>query len=703
MRARSRTARWIAAFGAGLLAGCVSSALWSVGAAREYRSWEGLSASRMTFLISSDPTISDGLYSYHADAFEAERRVGSVRLILERDVPQGSSIRVIGRVSKFDDDEWGRARFFKHEMRRVKAVKLLRIDGGRTFPLLAFRNRLIRFLSTADPSAGPLVAGVVCGRSSELNAGDASDWFSRTGTSHLIAVSGSHLALVCFLAEDLASRVGVSRRVRLAVMVLVGVCYTMFTGASASAVRSCCMVASGLVVNLSGRRRHGISALACTMLVLCLLNPSIVFDLGFQLSCASVLGILLFAPYLGYVLSSLHAPEFIASPLALTFCSQLATIPLTVPVFGSVSLIAPVANLIIGPVVSVLLLFGIVIAPIAVLVPIAAPLVHVPIAAARCALFFEQLFSSIPYASMPLSLDGPALFLPWLASGVIYVLWPVPRPRAVSAIILGAALFVVIPFVYWDRFAAPSVTVLDVGQADAILVRQGPATLLVDAGVDERVLDALARQNVHHLDAVLITHWDEDHWGGLPSVLDEIPVERLFVARGAGASEPDEVARAGVEVTELSHGDGISVGDFHARVVWPWGEVAGLENSESLCLKLEYRKDSRSLSMLLTGDSEVDQEHSYSSEVGDIDVLKVGHHGSKVSVDAELLEEIRPEVCIASAGEGNRYGHPSKACRDAVEQYGSIYICTIDHGDVRVSPGESGPSLSVQKGTLGST
>ena len=690
--------RYLLAFGIGLVLGCSASALWVTGTTDSYEALDHVSASQLEFHIASDPSISDDSYSFHADALKRGRPVGSVLLVAPRDLPQGSTVRVVGRVSTFEDDEWGRKRFYKGEMRRVKAVKILNVNEDTVSPLQAFRARVISILDSLDPDAGPLVAGVVCGRSSELKAGPDAGRFSKTGTSHLIAVSGSHLALVCFLAEDLAMRLRVGRRVRVLSMMLVGVAYTLFTGGSASAVRSCCMVGAGLFVGLFGRRRHGVSALCCTMCILLALNPSMAFDLGFQLSCASVWGILLFAPYLGYVFSLIGLPDFIASPLSLTLVAQWVTAPLTLPVFGSLSLVAPISNLCIGPVLSALLMLGIIFAPLAGLFPPLASFCGAPLAASRCVLFLEQLFSSVPMASISIDVSGPLLYLPWVFLVILYALWPRPRPIGVVAVFTVAVLSIAIPYVYWDRFAPPSVTILDVGQADAILVRQGGSNLLVDAGVDNRVVEALSRQNVHHLDAVVITHWDEDHWGGLPDILENMHVERLIVAKGASASEPDALAMNGVEIEEVECGDLLTVGGFTARAVWPRSDVAGLENGDSLCLRLDFKDGSRSLTMLLTGDSEVDQEHAYADEVGDIDVLKVGHHGSKVSVDSELLQVLEPELCVASAGEGNRYGHPSKECRTAVAEYGAAFLCTIDAGDISVMPGEAGPRVSLQRG-----
>ena len=83
--------------------------------------------------------------------------------------------------------------------------------------------------------------------------------------------------------------------------------------------------------------------------------------------------------------------------------------------------------------------------------------------------------------------------------------------------------------------------------------------------------------------------------------------------------------------------------------------------------------------------------------MGDIDVLKLGHHGSKVSVDTDLLETLKPELSIASAGEGNRYGHPSDACIDAVRDAGGAFACTIEQGDITVSPTVTGFAMRCQR------
>ena len=694
----ARWKRWLYAAAVGLVAGTIVSAGWVIGALRASDALAGRAASSLEFVVQGDPSINDEAFSYTCDAIADGERVGAVRLSCDRELDAGSHVRVIGRISRFENDSYGRSRVLRGELRKVKAVRIVSVDEGSPGPLLRLRNELLAAIAPATDPARSLIAGVVCGRSSELRAQPAGDWFSVTGTAHLIAVSGSHLAIVGFVIESALQMTRCSRGLQRVLLAVTLVAYAAFTGASPSAVRACCMVFATLVANGAGRRRHGLSALFLTMSIFMLLRPTVLFEMGFQLSCASVFAILCFCPYATYALGELGVPTGIAGILSVTFCSQLATVPITVPAFGTFSLIAPIANAVIGPVVSVLLAVSIVLAPCS-LVPLLRPwALAVPVVAARCALFLEQLFAAVPGASVSVPPDSVWVYVVPLSLAALLVWWPRPRARPMAVGLLCLVLAAVVPYFYWDQFAPPSVTILDVGQADAILVRQGGAVALVDCGLDERVVTALVRNNVHHIDAVFVTHWDEDHWGGLPDVLEQFSVGTIAVAADALEDAPAEVLnRTGVSYHQIALGDVVDIGAFRARVMWPFESVDGEGNEDSLVLLLSYAQEGKSMRTLLTGDAELDQEREFAQEVGDIDVLKLGHHGSKVSVDGDLLEVLRPELSIASAGEGNRYGHPSDVCVDAVREAGGAFACTIEHGDITITPTAKGFAMRCQR------
>lgn len=693
-----RWRRWLYAAGLGFVAGAVVSAGWVIGALRASSALDNRAVSSLEFVVHGDPSISDGAYSYTCDVYAGERRLGQVRLSCDREFDAGSHVRVIGRISRFENDSYGRSRLLRGEVRKVKAVRIVSVDEGSLGPLLRLRNGLLASIAPATDPARALIAGVVCGRSAELRSQPAGDWFSVTGTAHLIAVSGSHLAIVGFVIEGVLQKTRCSRGLQRAILAITLLGYAAFTGASPSAVRACCMVFATLVVNGAGRRRHGASALFVTMSIFVLLRPTVLFEMGFQLSCASVFAILCFCPYATYALGELGVPTCIAGMLSVTLCSQLTTLPITIPAFGTFSLIAPLANAVIGPVVSLLLAVSIVLVPFSLVAPLQVWALVVPMIAARCALFFEQLFAAVPGASVSLPPDSMWIYLMPCLLAVLLVWWPRPRARPMAVGLACLVLLAAIPYIYWDRFAPPSVTVLDVGQADAILIRQGGTVALVDCGLDERVVSALVRNNVHHIDVVFVTHWDEDHWGGLPDVLDQFSVGNIVVAADALDGAPAEVLNSpGVTYRQVACGDTVDIGAFRTRVMWPFDTVDGEGNEDSLVLLLSYAQEGKSLRVLLTGDAELDQEREFVQEVGDIDVLKLGHHGSKVSVDSDLLGTLKPELSIASAGEGNRYGHPSDACIDAVRDAGGAFACTVEHGDISVSPTAKGFAMRCQR------
>lgn len=690
--------RWLYAASVGLVAGAVVSAWWAVGALSASKALDGRAASGLEFIVQGDPSINDDVYSYTCEARADGKNLATVRLSCDRELKVGAHVRVIGRVSRFENDAYGRSRVLRGEVRKVKAVRIVSADEGSPGPLLRLRNGLLAFIAPATDPARALIAGVVCGRPSELRAQPAGDWFSVTGTAHLIAVSGSHLAIVGFVIESALQKTRLSRGLQRGLLMLALIAYAVFTGASPSAVRACCMVAATLVANGAGRRRHGLSALFLTMAIFVLLRPTVLFEMGFELSCASVFAILCFCPYATYALGELGMPSGVASVLSVTLCSQLATLPVTIPAFGTFSLIAPLANAVIGPVISVLLASSVVLAPCSLVPLLSHGTIVVPMIVARCALFFEQLFAAVPGASVSVPPDTPLVYVVPFALAVLLVWWPRPRARSMAAGLVCLMLAAGVPYIYWDRCAPPSVTVLDVGQADAILVRQGGTVALVDCGLDERVVSALVRNNVHHIDAVFVTHWDEDHWGGLPDVLDRFSVGTIAVAADALDGAPAEVLnRPGVTYRQVARGDTVDIGAFRARVMWPFDTVDGEGNEDSLVLLLSYAQEGKSLRVLLTGDAELDQEREFVQEVGDIDVLKLGHHGSKVSVDTDLLETLKPELSIASAGEGNRYGHPTDACIDAVRDAGGAFACTIEQGDITVSPTVTGSAMRCQR------
>jgi competence protein ComEC len=456
-----------------------------------------------------------------------------------------------------------------------------------------------------------------------------------------------------------------------------------------------------------------------------LFDPHASGSLGFVLSVTSVIALCLFSSYASYVLKELvplgragrprhglggkvsDALDFTRDALAATLVCQAATMPLTCTAFKELSLVAPIANVALVAPFTALVGLGFVGALLSWL-PISAPVVWVASRVGDACASLLRVIARVPYASLHLEVDPIASFVVLLAlAAALLVAWPRVSRRAMLPVVAGGALVCALLVVRWRFFAEARVCVLDVGQGDAILVQDGTSAVLVDAGPDEKVLSELADLHVTHLDAVVVTHLHDDHYGGVGHLAGRVPCDRVVVADGVRQGMPAEVARSvsalvGTNVEEVGLGDVLRVGSFSLEVVWPTDRVDGSENSHSIELLVSYESGPRRLSGLLTGDAERDETGAVvgAGRAGDVDFLKVGHHGSKVSVDVETAYALDPEVSVASAGENNRYGHPSPECVEELEEVGSIFLCTKDVGTVTIRPGESGPVVSMERDDL---
>lgn len=720
-------------------AACVAAALAGLSCrasvARVSEALASSSVSGWTFELVGDmsPTAT-GAWRGRARA-EGEACSGYVWLTSPDELLTGDRIRCVGRFSPNADDEWGRSSAAQGLSGSVRVVLATERDEPEGLALLARRVRwaALDVLRPGESDSGALLAACVCGYAPPMRARGLSEEFSRAGISHLAAVSGSHLALVASCVSAVLEGLCLGVRQRCVASILVTGGFVLLCGLPVSAVRAWAMACVSQAVALSGRRGHQLSSASLVGLVMALLDPSLSGQLGFLLSVSSVVGIGLFCPYARFALGEAAlalgsmgagaAGRGVPRPLgqalgrfgrvgrgaldALAVCvvCQASTFAIGASSFGSVSLVAPLANLLAAPVLGILMPLGLA-AGVASPAPVAADvLARLAGAVAQPLLAGVSWLSSLGLASIPVSVDlGLALLVTVLLSAVLLVAWPRPSGRLLAGGTLVALALAGAVLLRLRWLAPPRVCVLDVGQGDAILVQDGGSAILVDAGPGDAVGAALARNGVLHLDAVLITHLHDDHYGGLSTLGPVLSGGEVLFGQGVSGSLTDEVkcelsALAPGSVSEVSHGDVLRVGRFSLSVVSPLGSSDGSQNADSVQLALSFEDGPRTLSGLLTGDGEKDELAAElgRGDVGDVDFLKVGHHGSAVSLGEAEARALSPEVSIASAGANNRYGHPRQECVDVLEKAGSAFLCTMDVGDVTVEPGELGPRVTTAR------
>ncbi|HEX3042359.1 MAG TPA: ComEC/Rec2 family competence protein [Solirubrobacterales bacterium] len=534
-----------------------------------------------------------------------------------------------------------------------------------------------------------LARGFVLGEDDEVDARTEED-FRRAGLSHLLAVSGQNVTLLALLAMPLLGALGIPLRERLFwVLALIAV-YVPVAGAGPSIQRAGVMGALGLLATLGGRRGSRLYALAIAAAVTLAIDPGIAADVGWQLSFAAVLGILLLAGQLRErIVASLGDGSWrraLAEGLAVTVAATLATAPLIAYHFETLSTTTLAANVLALPAVAPAMWLGMCSAGLAQLpgVPLeplngldALLLAYVAQVAEWCA--------APSWAELQVHLGGLGLLFAYLGLGVgLLVCWRWPgRSLAIAAV--AVACWLPLPSLRGAAAEPPRglrVVVLDVGQGDAILLQPAHApAVLVDGGPPgDGLARKLDRAGVDGLGAVVVTHDQSDHVGGVEDLVGALPVERLLFARlhrGLVAA----AAGAGADPQRIAAGQVLRSGALRLRVLWPPAEllatpVAG-QDPNQLALVLEARW--RDFSMLLTADAEAE---AVPLEPGPVDVLKVAHHGSDDAGLGALLERTRPRLAVISVGEGNSYGHPTAGTLATLARHRVPTLRTDEDGPV---------------------
>ena len=276
-----------------------------------------------------------------------------------------------------------------------------------------------------------------------------------------------------------------------------------------------------------------------------------------------------------------------------------------------------------------------------------------------------------------------------------------------AALVLGAIL---VSLVLWFVSVDPSLPwedkplrmwMLDVGQGDAIFFQLPTGEeLLIDGGRSSQVLSKLSTILPpwdSHLDALVLTHTDADHVTGLVSVLEVFDIDVLMDTghEGQTAVAQQWSEDHGIARRTLKAGDVLEYGEVVIRVLWPSDEgYASLGTNERNDLSLVLHVVYGETSLLLTGDAEEAVEEVLSAFVPDVDVLKVGHHGSLTSTSWSLLDVARPEYALIGVGEDNSYGHPHPIILSRLLEVGATVFRTDLDGTILVESYGDEPTVA---------
>jgi len=552
----------------------------------------------------------------------------------------------------------------------------------------ALRERIRAGLARAGPGGG-LIRALAVGDRSGLSPA-LTEALAGLGLSHLLAVSGLHLALVAGLVFGgvrgaLVRIPGIparrdARRGALAASLLAATAYAALAGWGVPVRRALALLAALALSVASGRSAGRGGPLAAAALGILAFEPEALFLPGPQLSFAASAALLASLGRMEVPPGRNAVATWVHGMVRASATAIAATAPLAAWHMGRVAPFGLIANLVAIPWTACVLLPGSLLAASAAALP-GLPGAEELVAAVawlagRTASAALTIAAQLPSAS-PRPAPGPVA---WLACGVLCaatLLARRTRLRVAGALAIGALLFLA-PGAPIDP-PPPRVVFLDVSQGDAVLVEGGPSIgggaggrVLVDAGTAipggldlgrVAVVPALRALGVQRLDLVAVSHADLDHRGGVPAVLGALPVAEVWLPFGARA-DPDfaalraAAAARGVRVVERGAGAGsVDLGGLRVTPLWPPRELGGASrNDRSLVLRI----DVAGRRVLLPGDLEAAGEAALLAGGADLraDLLKLAHHGSRSSSGEAFLAAVDPLVAVASAPYRGRFAMP---------------------------------------------
>ncbi|MCQ2538183.1 MAG: DNA internalization-related competence protein ComEC/Rec2 [Lachnospiraceae bacterium] len=617
---------------------------------------------------------------------------GGVRAYLYKDLyddyrtlEPGNKVKIYGKLATYEKptnpgqfDSYGyNAR--KHIYAMVTASELW-IEDERTDVIRTIVNRAGTKLEETfirlypEDKAGVLTAMLLGERS--LMDEDTVNLYKTAGISHILAISGLHISLICMGMYSFMDKMRVPKVIRISITLVLLVFYVCFTGMGVSAVRAGIMTSVSLLAKIFRKHYDMMSALCLAALLLLAVNPAELFDVSFLLSVAAVVGV--------------FAAERIKAGVYSGLVISLVTQPILLWFFYESSSYGTIANIFILPLSSLVILFGGLSAITGILfLPLGGMFAGITFIMLTCFEAIGKIIGSLPYSYI--CTGRPSAWRMIVYYGILvgsYVICEKRQQICVKGLITAAVAVVLLCFIPKNY---NSMAFLDVGQGDGIVNINGKECTVIDSGssdhgnIDKYVLAPyLKYHGITVINRAIVTHMDEDHINGIVGILERmqpvtkgkpekdydgsISIKNLILPKvkneNIAYTKLKNLAREkNVNIIYAEQGHSFTTNDLKCSYTClaPF-QAEKSENGTSLI----YRFENDDYIIYLTGDGDKKEEKNIWEKIsaygqnGKFTILKAGHHGSRTSSSEDFLEAVAPNMVIISCGKGNKYGHPHK-------------------------------------------
>ena len=532
-----------------------------------------------------------------------------------------------------------------------------------------------------------LCLGMLIGETSEIGE-DLQGNFRDSNLSHILAVSGANVSYIIVSITYVFNKLCFRKKFSKIISIILLILFMLLTGCTASVNRACIMAILMLIADLLHRKSDVYNNLAISALILLIINPYTILDIGFKLSYMGTIGIVFLHDKISnFIKVNNKIGKYFLEMILVTTCANLAIIPIMMYHFNTISLTFYFSNVLAGPILGIVVIMGF----IMFFVSLISNFLAIPIAfILNIMLNFIIKIAEIT-ANMPLSkiiVITPSIFfiICWyvIITAITYktkVKRLYYENRKLLKIIVVCILVISLIsnlIIIFNRNL--KIYFIDVGQGDScLIVTPSNKKILIDGGGSEfgsfnvgekTLLPYLLDRKIISLDYIIISHFDSDHVGAVLYLLQKIKIKNIIIGKQFEISENYKefmkiVKEKNIKVYIVKEGQKINIEkNLYFYVLWPSSEEAINENSinnNSLVCKMQYLN----FSILFTGDIEelaerIILEKYSNTNILKSTVLKVAHHGSKSSSIGDFLNKVEPKIALIGVGENNNFGHPNE-------------------------------------------
>lgn len=582
-----------------------------------------------------------------------------------------------------------------------------------------------------DKNNASLIKGILLGNTSSIEE-DVKDEFRVSNISHILAVSGMHVYYIIF-GIQLLCKLNVGKQKTRFIIILFLIIYMFITGFSVSVVRASIMAIISIVANILYRRNDTFTTISISLVLILLYNPFLITNIGLQFSYIGTIGIIIFNKNMLKFLKSLSIK--IKEIVAVTLSAQLAILPIIIYHFNSFGIYFLFTNLlisiIIGPIIilsSLVIFFSYILSPIVqVFLPILKGLF--------CILTLISKISYLPFSEIIISTPKILLIIIYyiliLIINYIYSLYHLKklnytqlrirniialtkyriRLNKIKYVKYSCSFILILIIIVFTIPKKLEINFIDVGQGDStFIITPKNQTILIDGGGSlskeydvgkNTLLPYILDKGYTKIDYIFISHFDQDHIGGLLTILRKLKVGEVIISKQIENSENYKeflniVKEKKIKVEVVKAGDKLIIEDnIYFDILWPkkYEEITtNALNNNSIVMKMYYK----SFSILFTGDIEEIAENKvlelYKGQDNKLisNVLKVAHHGSNTSSKKEILDKINPKIAFIGVGKNNLFKHPSDETIENLKNHNTVIYRTDKNGEITLQIDKDG-------------